>query len=355
MLPLSNYKIHYREQIGSGSFGSVYVAEDPTGSIIAVKKEPITIRAPQLFNEVNVYNEIKGGVGIADIKCWGTQGKYNILVMDYLGKSLQDLFNLNPFNLKTVLMIANQILCRLEYLHKRNFLHRDVKPDNFLTGRQSKANILYMIDFGLSKKYRDPKTNIHNPIEYGKALTGSTRFASLNNHSGIEYSRRDDLESLAYILIYFMKGKLPWQGIEAANLETLNEKVYHIKKNTQIKQLCYGLPLEFGTFLSSVRNLEYDEEPKYSDYRKMFIDLMLKFDLCFDGMFTWIRVKAATSIDHINRKKVMQTASAHSGIHLKSSKLQLPKIEDKKQRRNSILKMRPKVVIPLQKKILLWK
>jgi serine/threonine protein kinase len=115
--------------------------------------------------------------------------------------------------MKTVLMIADQLIQRIEYMHSKSYIHRDIKPENFLLGLGKKSNIIYIIDFGLSKKYRDTKTLQHIPYRENKNLTGTARYASINAHLGIEQSRRDDLEAVGYVLIYLAKGFLPWQGI----------------------------------------------------------------------------------------------------------------------------------------------
>jgi casein kinase 1 len=167
---------------------------------------------PQLEYESKLYRVLQGGTGIPEVTWFGTEGDYRALVMELLGHSLEDLFQYcgRKLTLKTVCMIADQMISRLEYMHNNNFIHRDMKPDNFLMGVKGKANTVYMIDFGLSKRYRDPKTGQHIPYRDGKSLTGTARYASVNTHIGIEQSRRDDLESVGYILLYLLKGSLPW-------------------------------------------------------------------------------------------------------------------------------------------------
>ena len=151
-------------------------------------------------------------MGIPSVHWFGVEGDYNCMVMDLLGPSLEDLFSFckRKFSLKTVLMLGDQMVQRLEYMHNNHFIHRDMKPDNFLVGVGKKQQLLYMIDYGLAKRYREPKTGDHIPYRDNKSLTGTARYASVNTHLGIEQSRRDDLESIAYILIYFLKGSLPW-------------------------------------------------------------------------------------------------------------------------------------------------
>jgi len=189
---------------------------------VAIKLESLKTRHPQLLYESKLYRLLQGGFGIPNVRYFGVEGDYNVMILDLLGPCLEDLFNFcsRKFSLKTVLMLAEQLLNRVEYIHNKNFIHRDIKPDNFLIGLGRKANTVYAIDFGLAKKYRDSRTHQHIPYRENKNLTGTARYASVNAHLGIEQSRRDDLESIGYVLLYFLRGSLPWQGLKAGTKKT---------------------------------------------------------------------------------------------------------------------------------------
>ncbi|KAM3178524.1 Casein kinase I isoform alpha [Hymenolepis weldensis] len=206
-------------KIGSGSFGEIFLGINiETGEEVAVKLEKVSARHPQLYFESKVYKILASTPGLPHIQYFGLDGVndvYNALVMDLLGPSLEELFNFcgRCFTMKTVLMLVDQILWRLEFIHARHFIHRDIKPDNFLMGIGKHCNKVFIIDFGLAKKFRDGRTRRHIAYRENKALTGTARYASINAHAGIEQSRRDDLESLGYVLMYFLCGSLPWQGL----------------------------------------------------------------------------------------------------------------------------------------------
>merc|ERR1712172_51447 len=160
-------------------------------------------------------------------------------------------------------MLADQVITRVEYVHAKSFVHRDIKPDNFLLGVGGKANKVHIIDFGLSKRYRDPKTYQHIPFREGKNLTGTVRYCSVNTHMGLEQSRRDDLEAVGYILLYLSLGKLPWQGIKANSRKEKYEKIAESKANISAEELCRNSPKEFISFISYCRNMKFDYRPDY--------------------------------------------------------------------------------------------
>ncbi|KAG6463053.1 hypothetical protein O3G_MSEX013634 [Manduca sexta] len=278
------------KKIGGGSFGDIYLAINvDNGEEVAVKVESIKARHPQLLYESRVYKMLQGGIGIPHIRWYGYEKEHNILVMDLLGPSLEDLFNFcsRQFTIKTVLMLADQMLGRVEFIHCKCFIHRDIKPDNFLMGIGRHCNKLYMIDFGLAKKFRDLRTRVHIAYREDKNLTGTARYASINAHLGIEQSRRDDMESLGYVLMYFNRGSLPWQGLKAITKKQKYERISEKKMSTPVEVLCKGFPAEFAMYLNYCRGLSFDESPDYMYLRQLFRILFRTMNYQYDYTFDW--------------------------------------------------------------------
>ncbi|CAG7848630.1 Casein kinase I homolog hhp1 [Serendipita indica DSM 11827] len=283
-------KYRLGKKIGSGSFGDIYLGINIiSGEEVAIKLESVKAKHPQLEYESKVYKTLAGGVGVPFVRWFGTECDYNAMVLDLLGPSLEDLFNFcnRKFSLKTVLLLADQLISRVEYIHSRNFIHRDIKPDNFLMGIGKRGNQVNIIDFGLAKKYRDPKTHLHIPYRENKNLTGTARYTSINTHLGVEQARRDDLESLAYVLMYFLRGALPWQGLKAATKKQKYDRIMEKKMTTPTDLLCRGFPNEFGIFLNYCRALRFDDKPDYSYLRKLFRDLFVREGFQYDYVFDW--------------------------------------------------------------------
>ncbi|OHT01632.1 hypothetical protein TRFO_31507 [Tritrichomonas foetus] len=381
--------------IGSGSFGEIYVAEDgETSNIVALKLEPMTTKVQQLQYEAKVYQFLQGGVNIPKFYWYGNDRSQNVMAFERLSKSVENLFNykMNYFSLKTVLMLADQMISAIEYMHKKGFIHRDIKTENFMMGMNEKASQLYLIDFGLAGKYKNSsshvtsnnshatssnthvtsnnshakssnshvtsnnshakssnshvtssnshitsnnshatsnnapiilvqndenedqtcvdynspqkplknssqKNEVHKVMTKNHEFIGTAKFQSINAHLGYSLSRRDDMEAIGYILVYLMKGSLPWMDIKTRDKKLFYEYIKTVKINTPIDQLCNGLPNEFAEYLKSVRNLEFEEEPKYSIYRKMFRDLFIRNVYVYDYQYDWTGKDYATPIE----------------------------------------------------------
>jgi len=283
-------KFRLGRKIGSGSFGDIYLGTNvQTSDEVAIKLESIKSKHPQLLYESKLYKILAGGVGVPNVHWYGVEGDYNVMVIDLLGPSLEDLFSFcnRKFSLKTVIMLADQMINRVEYVHAKNFIHRDIKPDNFLIGLGKKANMVHIIDFGLAKKYRDPKTQQHIPYREGKNLTGTARYASVNTHLGIEQSRRDDLEAVGYVVMYFNRGSLPWQGLKATGKKEKYEKIMEKKMSTPVEVLCKHFPCEFVTYLNYCRSLRFEDRPDYAYLRRLLKDVFFGENFQFDFVFDW--------------------------------------------------------------------
>ncbi|KAL6609488.1 hypothetical protein ACP70R_039457 [Stipagrostis hirtigluma subsp. patula] len=285
MEPRIGNKFRVGRKLGSGSFGEIFLGTNvQTNEEVAIKLENVKTKHPQLLYESKLYRILQGGTGIPNVKWFGVEGDYNVLVMDLLGPSLEDLFSFcnRKLSLKTVLMLADQMINRVEFVHSKSFLHRDIKPDNFLMGLGKRANQVYIIDFGLAKKYRDTSTHQHIPYRENKNLTGTARYASVNTHLGIEQSRRDDMESLGYVLMYFLRGSLPWQGLKAGNKKQKYEKISERKIATSTEALCRGYPTEFASYFHYCRSLRFEDAPDYQYLKRLFRDLFIREGFQFD-------------------------------------------------------------------------
>lgn len=307
----NNYRVG--RNIGHGSFGEIHVGVDVnTNEEVAIKIEHKDTKHPQLHLEAKLLQQLSSGVGIPKVRFYGVEQSFNVMVMDLLGPSLEDLFNFcsRKFTLKTVLLLAEQMLHRIEFIHQQNYIHRDIKPDNFLMGLGKQGNLVYLIDFGLAKQYCDPITKKHIQYRENKSLTGTARYASVNTHQGIEQSRRDDLESLGYVLMYFNRGSLPWQGLKAVSKRQKYEKIREKKLATSIEELCQGYPLEFATYLHTCRNYKFDESPNYEFLRLIIKNLFLRTGYQYDFVFDW-----NMRYTSISRRDQQQCIGASAGGH----------------------------------------
>lgn len=277
------------EQIGSGSFGEVYLAEYKKGGYVAVKVEDKK-KAQRIYNEYKIYRYLQKcnfTVGLPKIYDYLQSPDYNIMVMQLLGPSLEDLFNKynKKLKLSTVFMLADQLIYLLQQLHKTEYIHRDIKPNNFLIGRDKNIAQLYMMDFGLSKKYM--LNEKHIKFRDKRSLIGTARYASVNMHMGFEPSRRDDLESVGYMLIYFLKGSLPWQGIKKKKGNEHLEIIGEIKMCTNLEKLCENIPNCFREYIAYCKKLKFDEMPDYEYMSNLFRNTANKINII--PTFEWTK------------------------------------------------------------------
>jgi len=330
----SKTKYCLKFKIGSGSFGDIYLGENyRTKEPVAIKLERKDIKYPQLMYEYKVYRALESGTGIPKVYWCGFAGKCNCMVMDLLGESLESLYTKcgRKFSLKTILMLAIQLIDRIEHIHKCFFLHRDIKPDNFLMGRNSNKKILFAIDMGLSKRYMNPTTLEHIPYRDKKKFTGTPRYASICTHHGIEQSRRDDMESLGYMLMYFNLGKLPWQGLQARTKQEKYDKIGNRKESIPVEALCKGFPKEFALYLNYCKELHFSQKPNYMYLRSLFSDLFKNCAYRDDWIFDWM-VKSnpePKSMDigvrHLNEPSYQQQDISEAYTKLQADRDQLKK------------------------------
>ena len=284
-----DFTIFQYKLLGKGGFGHLFLGRSiHENSFIAIKVEEQSPRS-RLAWEYQIIKELSDGEGIPKVYRLHRGKKHNYLIMQLLGKSLDKLFvdMKKKFSIKTVCMKAYQMVQRIEFVHSKGYIHRDVKPGNFLLGKNLDRKKIYRIDFGLSKKYIDKNTGKHIIYKEGKGLTGTARYVSLNTHYGIEQSRRDDIEGIAYNLIYFAKGKLPWQGVKTKNKKEKHKKIMELKEEYNPDKLCEGLPEEFPTLLKYSRKLDFEEKPDYKNIKIMFKQLMNANKQQMDWKFDW--------------------------------------------------------------------
>ena len=288
----SHYLLYLNKKLGNGAFGEIYLGLNQKNyQEVAIKLEK-KINKPQLHHETRILKELQRGTGIPKIYYFHQLPNFSCLIQELLGPSLENLFNLcnRKFSLKTTLILGIQMLNRIEFIHNHGIIHRDIKPDNFLMGRKEKEYLLYIIDMGLSKRFINQKTLKHINYKEGKNLIGTVRYASIFTHKGIEQSRRDDIEGISYVLIYFLKSGLPWQSQKGKNKKEKYQKILDIKINTKVEDLCKDLPSEFIQFVSYPRNLKFEEKPDYDFLKGLLYDIVKKEDIKMDYNYDWLNL-----------------------------------------------------------------
>ncbi|KAI9674786.1 MAG: hypothetical protein M1817_001690 [Caeruleum heppii] len=280
-------------KLGGGAFAVVYLGLDLRTKVeVALKLEHVE-GADLLHYEAEILQELGGKPGIPQVHWEGEECEYSILVLDLLGPTLEDLFNYcdRTFSLRTVLMLAEQLLRRLEHIHGKGYIHRDIKPENLLMGDGMRGNHVYVIDLGLVLPWRTvSEDKNHNEAPDGPLkLIGTADYASINAHYARLPCPRDDLESLGYIFVYFLRGSLPWEAPldEPEDPTAIVEK----KRATSIRDLCDGLPHAFVAYFEHVRGLKHNDKPKYDYLRRLFSSLFAKERYRHDDVFDWTERK----------------------------------------------------------------
>jgi casein kinase 1/casein kinase 1 epsilon len=286
-----NNKYKVTKYIGSGSFGDVYqVINKKTNELFALKVPIITEEKNgqrMLLDEAKIYKHLSNPEkGIANIKVTKQKNK-KMIVMDLLGPNIEYLFQKHKkFSLQSVIRLAIMMIDILQYIHSNGYIHRDLKPENFVIGGNgTEKSKLFCIDFGLAKKFIK-KDGTHIDFCDKKKFCGTAKFASIAAHENCEQSRKDDLEGIAYILVYLYKGKLPWQGIKTKDKKKRYKLIYDEKMKHTPEELCKGMPREFIVFLNYIKTLSFDEKPPYSSFKKMFTKLYDRMDYN-DTQFEW--------------------------------------------------------------------
>ena len=313
-LIFSKYLI--RKKIGKGYFGTVYQGINTSNNEkIALKVEKREKNEPGTLENESLRLVYLQGEGIPCVYCYGNNLVDNLLVEELLGKSLEDIFNAygKPFSLKTVCVLGIEMIKRIQYIHSKYYIHRDIKPDNFMTGRGQNEKKIYIIDFGLAKKYYSVSRAQHIKFVTGKHLIGTARYCGRNAHRGYEQGRRDDIESIGYVLMYFLLGVLPWQGLKARKNEDHFEKIAQKKYTTSFEELTAGQPEEFLNYFKHADKLEFEDQPNYVYLIGLFQSVIDKY--CSDCLYDFDWKKDSCSYFSRNSNNINKQTDVSLIVH----------------------------------------
>ena len=279
-------------KLGIVDFGELYLGKNISTNEQVFIKIAKKDNLPCLLETEAIIMFTLRGKGIPKVISYGKVKNYLILITSLLGPNLNDIYNHNgkKFDIKDISMMAIQILERIEFIHSNYYIHRNIKPDIFYIGKEDR-NLIYLTNFSLAKKYRSSRTGNHIKYSNTGKFTGTPRFASSYALKGLEQSRRDDLISLGYMLIYFMKKKLPWQLIKSQNKKEFCVKNYKMKIEIKPEILCYNLPNQILDYIKYVLNLRFEAEPDYNYLKSLFKSMLNPFYLYNENyLFSWIQL-----------------------------------------------------------------
>lgn len=280
-------------KLGSGSYSVVHLAFDKKeNQLVAVKFEwQNAEKTDKLLKEAELCEVFGPHSPRTTSVMWvGSKGEYDIMAMGLLGPSLEDVFMKKchrKFSLKTVLMMAEQMIDCIEFVHSHKVIHRDIKPSNFVLGPKGQHDKIYIVDFGLAKYFRGADGR-HIPMVKKSGMTGTARYTTVNLHQGLEPSRRDDLGSIGYVLLYFLRGQLPWQGINHRDKKKRKKRIGKKKASTSHEKLCRGFPKELVQYLEYCDGLGFEEKPNYDYLRSLMRKAGARHRVDFDWQFDWI-------------------------------------------------------------------
>ena len=299
-------KYEVRKKCGKTSTINIYEGvEKENNKPIIIKIEKMKSKSDKkLFLEDEAYNLYSfKGFGIPALIKLGKRNNNIVLIEEKKGKSLYELFmeNNKKFSLNEICLIGIQCIERLEWIHSKCYVHRNIKPENFVIGLDD-PHVIYLQNFYLCQKYKSSKTNQHIKLEFTKEIVGTERYGSINSLRGLVQSRKDDLESLCYMLIYFFLGKLPWQGIRTQNQAVKYEILLKMKKNFKI-EMYNKIPKDFCTLFKYVKNLKFNQEPKYNLMIKLLQNILDENQLFNNKQFHWIKDISACHGANIKARK----------------------------------------------------